>query len=182
VIVQNFLPKPGTDMAEHPEAGERLELQTAAVARLVLGERWNIQAPPNLNPGSLSRLLAAGVNDWGGVSPVTRWNPGPPGAQTWPIRRTDHPQAPRVTGVLIGPRASSTGASAHRLARCDGFAHPPPPPPPPYPPPPQAWARPKSRDGWRPSLPRPDTRERRGESTSCHEDTHFWRHRGDTSK
>jgi FO synthase len=71
VIVQNFLPKPGTDMAEHPEAGDRLELQTAAVARLLLGERWNIQAPPNLNPGSLSRLLAAGVNDWGGVSPVT---------------------------------------------------------------------------------------------------------------
>ena len=71
VIVQNFLPKPGTDMAEHPEAGDRLEVQTAAVARLLLGERWNIQAPPNLNSGSLARLLAAGVNDWGGVSPVT---------------------------------------------------------------------------------------------------------------
>ncbi len=71
VIIQNFLPKPGTDMAERPEAGERLELQTAAVARLVLGERWNIQAPPNLNPGSLSRLLGAGINDWGGVSPLT---------------------------------------------------------------------------------------------------------------
>jgi len=71
VIVQNFLPKPGTDMAEHPEAGEPLELQTAAVARLLLGERWNIQAPPNLNPRSLGRLLAAGINDWGGVSPLT---------------------------------------------------------------------------------------------------------------
>ncbi len=71
VIVQNFLPKPGSDMAEHPEAGERLELQTTAVARLLLGERWNIQAPPNLNPRSLSRLLAAGINDWGGVSPLT---------------------------------------------------------------------------------------------------------------
>jgi len=71
VIIQNFLPKAGTDMEAHPEAGEGLELRTAAVARLVLGERWNIQAPPNLNPRSLSRLLAAGINDWGGVSPLT---------------------------------------------------------------------------------------------------------------
>jgi FO synthase len=71
VIIQNFLPKPATDMAAHPEAGERLEIETAAVARLVLGERWNIQAPPNLNPGCLARLLAAGINDWGGVSPLT---------------------------------------------------------------------------------------------------------------
>jgi len=83
VIVQNFLPKPGTDMAAHPEAGELLEVHTAAVARLVLGERWNIQAPPNLNPGSLARLLAAGVNDWGGVSPLTVdfVNPEAP----WPV-------------------------------------------------------------------------------------------------
>ena len=71
VIIQNFLPKAGTDMEAHPEAGEALELRTAAVARLVLGERWNIQAPPNLNPRSLGRLLAAGINDWGGVSPLT---------------------------------------------------------------------------------------------------------------
>jgi FO synthase len=42
-----------------------------ALARLVLGERWNIQAPPNLNPRVLARLLSAGLNDWGGVSPLT---------------------------------------------------------------------------------------------------------------
>jgi 7,8-didemethyl-8-hydroxy-5-deazariboflavin synthase CofG subunit len=71
VIVQNFLPKPGTDMAHRPEAGEALVVTTVALARLLLGERWNIQAPPNLNPRVLQRLLAAGANDWGGVSPVT---------------------------------------------------------------------------------------------------------------
>ncbi len=71
VIIQNFLPKAGTGMAERDEAGELLEIATVAVARLVLGEGWNIQAPPNLNPGVLARLLSAGVNDWGGVSPLT---------------------------------------------------------------------------------------------------------------
>jgi FO synthase len=71
VIIQNFLPKAGTGMAGRDEAGERLELATVAVARLVLGAPWNIQAPPNLNPGALTRLLSAGLNDWGGVSPLT---------------------------------------------------------------------------------------------------------------
>jgi len=71
VIIQNFLPKPQTDMADQPQAGDRLELTTVAVARLVLGEQWNIQAPPNLNPTALPRLLASGLNDWGGVSPLT---------------------------------------------------------------------------------------------------------------
>jgi FO synthase len=71
VIVQNFLPKTGTGMADRPEAGDVLEVTTVALARLLLGERWNIQAPPNLNARALQRLLAAGVNDWGGISPVT---------------------------------------------------------------------------------------------------------------
>lgn len=71
VIIQNFLPKAGTDMAAHPEAGERLEVMSVALARLVLGARYHIQAPPNLNPRALSRLIAAGIDDWGGVSPVT---------------------------------------------------------------------------------------------------------------
>src|SRR6185437_307408 len=46
-------------------------LWTIAVARLVLGGAMNIQAPPNLSPGALGSLIAAGINDWGGVSPVT---------------------------------------------------------------------------------------------------------------
>ncbi len=71
VIIQNFLPKPGTDMADRPEAGEALEVRTVALARLLLGERCHIQAPPNLNPAALGRLLAAGIDDWGGVSPLT---------------------------------------------------------------------------------------------------------------
>jgi FO synthase len=71
VIVQNFRAKPGTRMSQHPEPSLE-ELQwTIAVARLIFGPRMSIQAPPNLSAGSLPALIAAGVNDWGGVSPVT---------------------------------------------------------------------------------------------------------------
>ena len=71
VIVQNFRAKPETRMASAPDAALEDQLWTIAVARLVLGAEMNIQAPPNLNPGALGRLIAAGINDWGGVSPVT---------------------------------------------------------------------------------------------------------------
>ena len=71
VIVQNFRAKPATRMAETPDAELDDHLWTIAVARLLLGAEMNIQAPPNLNPGALERLIAAGINDWGGVSPVT---------------------------------------------------------------------------------------------------------------
>jgi FO synthase len=71
LIIQNFRAKRGTRMAAHPEPSLE-ELQwTLAVARLVFGPSMSIQAPPNLSPGALSALVAAGVNDWGGVSPVT---------------------------------------------------------------------------------------------------------------
>ena len=71
VIVQNFRAKPGTRMAQHPEPS-LTELQwTLAVARLIFGPRMSLQAPPNLSAGSLPALIAAGLNDWGGVSPVT---------------------------------------------------------------------------------------------------------------
>ncbi|HYC14637.1 MAG TPA: 5-amino-6-(D-ribitylamino)uracil--L-tyrosine 4-hydroxyphenyl transferase CofH, partial [Stellaceae bacterium] len=71
IIVQNFRAKLGTRMAEaaEPDLGEHL--WTIAVARLIFGPAMNIQAPPNLSPGVLPSLLAAGINDWGGVSPVT---------------------------------------------------------------------------------------------------------------
>lgn len=71
VIVQNFRAKPGTPMEEHPEPSEEEYLLALCLSRFILGPEMNIQAPPNLNPGSLKRLLQAGVNDWGGVSPLT---------------------------------------------------------------------------------------------------------------
>ena len=71
VIVQNFHPKPGTQMSEWPMPGDELMAGTTALARLVLGPAMNLQAPPNLSPTSLELLLRAGINDWGGVSPLT---------------------------------------------------------------------------------------------------------------
>ena len=72
IIVQNFRAKPGTRMAAAPEPGLDELLWTIAVARILFGPAANIQAPPNLSPGALPRLVAAGINDWGGVSPVTQ--------------------------------------------------------------------------------------------------------------
>ena len=71
IIVQNFRAKPGTRMAEAPEPDLDELLWTIAVTRLIFGPAMNIQAPPNLSPGAATRLVAAGLNDWGGVSPVT---------------------------------------------------------------------------------------------------------------
>ncbi len=71
VIVQNFRAKPGTRMAQAPEPDLDELLWSIAVARLVFGPRMNIQAPPNLSPGVLPQLIGAGINDWGGVSPLT---------------------------------------------------------------------------------------------------------------
>lgn len=71
LIVQNFRAKPGTRMA-HAVEPDLEELQwTIAVARLIFGPTMSIQAPPNLSPGGLEGLIDAGINDWGGVSPVT---------------------------------------------------------------------------------------------------------------
>jgi FO synthase len=71
VIIQNFRPKAGTRMAHWPAPPLHELLWTIAIARLLFAPSMNIQAPPNLNPGVLSRLIDAGINDWGGVSPVT---------------------------------------------------------------------------------------------------------------
>jgi FO synthase len=71
VIVQNFRSKPGTKLAGAAEPDFNDLLWSIAAARLILGPRMNIQAPPNLSPGVYPRLIAAGVNDWGGISPVT---------------------------------------------------------------------------------------------------------------
>ncbi len=71
VIVQNFRAKPGTRMAEYPEPTLDELLWTAAAARVLLGANWHIQCPPNLSGDDFGRLLEAGIDDWGGVSPVT---------------------------------------------------------------------------------------------------------------
>jgi len=71
VIVQNFRAKAGTRMSAAPEPDLEELLWSIAVARLVLGPEMNIQAPPNLSPGVLPKLIEAGINDWGGVSPLT---------------------------------------------------------------------------------------------------------------
>ncbi|MGH7774146.1 MAG: 7,8-didemethyl-8-hydroxy-5-deazariboflavin synthase CofG [Candidatus Binatia bacterium] len=71
VIIQNFRPKPEIPMRDHPEPSLEEMLKTLALARLILGGEMNIQAPPNLTPQSYQLYLQAGINDWGGVSPLT---------------------------------------------------------------------------------------------------------------
>ena len=71
VIVQNFRAKPGTKLAGAAEPDLDDLLWSLAAARLILGPEMNIQAPPNLSPGVYPQLIAAGISDWGGVSPVT---------------------------------------------------------------------------------------------------------------
>ena len=82
VIIQNFRAKPDTRMAcsAEPEAVEIAK--TVAVARLLFGGEMNIQVPPNLNPNDHELMLRAGINDWGGISPVTRDYVNPEAA--WP--------------------------------------------------------------------------------------------------
>ena len=81
VIVQNFVPKPGTAMWAAPACPVDEELWTLAVARLLLPPDVCLQAPPNLS-GDFGRLLDAGIDDWGGVSPVTPDHVNP--ERPWP--------------------------------------------------------------------------------------------------
>ncbi len=101
VIVQNFRAKPGTRMASHPEPSLDDHLWTIAAARIVLGPSWHVQAPPNLAFEDFPRLLDAGIDDWGGVSPVTidHVNPEAP----WPeIERLA--EATRSRGLELASR------------------------------------------------------------------------------
>ncbi len=72
VIIQNFRAKPDIPMAAHPEPSLEDMLRTIALARVILGPQMNVQAPPNLSYDDFPRLLEAGINDWGGISPVTK--------------------------------------------------------------------------------------------------------------
>ena len=82
IIIQNFRAKPGTRMAGAAEPDLADHLWTIAVARLIFGSDMNLQAPPNLNPDGLAEMVMAGINDWGGVSPVTRDHVNP--EAPWP--------------------------------------------------------------------------------------------------
>ncbi|MGH2651839.1 MAG: 7,8-didemethyl-8-hydroxy-5-deazariboflavin synthase CofG, partial [Actinomycetota bacterium] len=83
VIVQNFRAKPGTAMHRASEPEEEEFLAVVATARVLLGPQMNVQAPPNLSDeGMQLRLLDAGINDWGGVSPLTPDHVNP--EKPWP--------------------------------------------------------------------------------------------------
>ncbi len=102
VIVQNFLPKAGTSMHRHPPCPTDEFLWTIAVARLLLPADIHLQAPPNLSD-ELGPLVAAGIDDWGGVSPVTADHVNP--ERAWPAlgilraatEAAGHTLAPRLT-------------------------------------------------------------------------------------
>ena len=101
VIVQNFRAKPGTRMADHSEPELDEHLWTIAAARVLLGPDRHVQAPPNLAYSEFSRLLDAGIDDWGGVSPVTidHVNPEAP----WPELEALE-DATRSRGLELAPR------------------------------------------------------------------------------
>ena len=137
VIIQNFVPKADTKMAGAPPAPFEELLWTCAVARIVLGPRQSIQAPPNLSQ-DFGQLLDAGIDDWGGVSPVTvdHVNPESP----WPA--IDQLRlATEARGLQLAPRLAVRpthlgsewldgavlpyvlrSSDAHGLARTDDWA------------------------------------------------------------
>jgi FO synthase len=110
VIVQNFRAKPGTKLAGAAEPDLDDLLWSIAAARLILGPAMNIQAPPNLSPGVYPRLIAAGINDWGGISPVT----------------PDHvnPEAPWPAIAELAARTAAAGKIlVHRLPLYPSYLH-----------------------------------------------------------
>ena len=112
VIIQNFRAKPETKMAAALEPDLEELLWTIAVARILFGPEMSIQAPPNLSPGVLTRIVDAGINDWGGVSPLTPdfVNPEAP----WPhldhlARETEEAGKLLVERLTVYPRYALEG-------------------------------------------------------------------------
>ena len=114
IIIQNFRAKAGTRMAQVPDAPLEELLWTVAAARLIFPPEMNLQTPPNLNDGDLPQLIAAGINDWGGVSPVTPdfVNPEKP----WPHLETLAAQT-AAAGKLLVERLALYPAYTGELAR-----------------------------------------------------------------
>jgi FO synthase len=134
VIVQNFRAKPDTAMRAAPEPDADEMVAAVATARILLGPTVHLQAPPNLSPHDLPRVLAAGIDDWGGVSPVTpdHVNPEAP----WPAierleavseaggfvlteRLTAYPEYVTTPDPWLAGRMRAPVAA---LARTDGLA------------------------------------------------------------
>jgi FO synthase len=102
VIVQNFLPKPGTAMWRHDPCDHDELLWTVAAARIVLGGAAHVQVPPNLSDtAELGALVAAGIDDWGGVSPVTPDHVNP--ERPWPALDALR-AATEAAGKTLAPR------------------------------------------------------------------------------
>ena len=138
VIVQNFRAKRGTRMAAAPEPPLEELLWTIAVARILLGPKMHLQAPPNLSYEDFPRLLDAGIDDWGGVSPVTidHVNPEAPWPEVDRLRTATESRglelAPRlpvypewISGKWIDPAvmpAVLRASDSLGLAREDGWS------------------------------------------------------------
>jgi FO synthase len=101
VIIQNFRAKPGTRMAASAEPDLEDHLWTIAMARLAFDAGMNLQAPPNLWSQNYPRLLGAGINDWGGISPVTPDHVNPEAA--WPHLDTLRART-EAEGFVLAPR------------------------------------------------------------------------------
>ena len=132
VIVQNFRANAGSPMRHAPEPDDDDVVHTVAMARLILDEDVSVQAPPNLNAATTARLLGAGLNDLGGISPVTPDYINP--AHPWPhldalaqlCAREGYELAPRLAiydrfverpGFLDAALAEPTARARERLAR-----------------------------------------------------------------
>jgi FO synthase len=132
VIVQNFRAKPATRLAEAEEPDLDDLLWTIAAARLILPADVHVQAPPNLSPGVFEKLIGAGIDDWGGVSPVTpdHVNPEAP----WPeldllARRTAEMGKVLVARLPVYPTfkeerwlAPKVATRVRQLADAEGWA------------------------------------------------------------
>jgi FO synthase len=114
IIIQNFRAKFGTKMAAAPEPTGWEHLWTVAVARILFGASMNLQAPPNLSAASLSELIRAGINDWGGVSPITPDHVNP--ERPWPHIEALAKETAQAGKVLI-ERLSVYPAYAQDVAR-----------------------------------------------------------------
>jgi FO synthase len=134
VIVQNFRAKTGTRMADAPHAAHEELLWSIAVGRLILGPSMNIQAPPNLSEPGYGALIDAGINDWGGVSPVTpdHVNPEAPWPAVADLERVTAahgkilverlPSYPRYCRAASQWHDSAIATAVVRAADADGYA------------------------------------------------------------
>jgi len=136
VILQPFHPKPDTEMCSVAAPNDEHFAAWVALARLVLGSRMNLQAPPNLSAPSLALLLRSGINDWGGVSPVTLdfINPEAPWPAMERLREVTCAQGQRLRERLaVYPEFVTSRpecfdpkmwAAVRGLADAEGFARP----------------------------------------------------------